>query len=163
MTVMCSALHDIGKLAIPDSILNKPGRLTDEEFEIMKSHTVLGSNMLDNLTMYNDNPVLLETARDICRHHHERWDGGGYPDQLKGDEIPISAQVVSLADVYDALTSDRVYKKAIPHDEAMRMIISGECGQFNPLLIECLLDSEDRIKRELDIPALTPPLSQATQ
>ncbi len=160
MTVMCSALHDIGKLAIPDSILNKPGRLTDEEFEVMKSHAVLGSNMLDNLTMYNDNPVLLQTARDICRYHHERWDGGGYPDQLKGDEIPISAQVVSLADVYDALTSDRVYKKAIPHDDAMRMIISGQCGQFNPLLIECLLDSEDRIKRELDVPALTPPLSQ---
>lgn len=157
MTVMCSALHDIGKLAIPDSILNKPGRLTDEEFEVMKSHTVLGSNMLDNLTMYNDNPVLLQTARDICRHHHERWDGGGYPDQLKGDDIPISAQVVSLADVYDALTSDRVYKKAIPHDEAMRMIINGECGQFNPLLIECLLESEDRIRRELDVPALTPP------
>ncbi len=162
MIIMCSSLHDIGKLAIPDVILNKPGRLTDEEFETMKKHTVLGSNMLDKLTIYNDNPLLLSTARDICRFHHERWDGGGYPDKLKGDEIPISAQIVSLADVYDALTSDRVYKKAISHDEAIRMILDGQCGQFNPLLIECLLDSEDRIKQELDVPTLTPPsLSQA--
>lgn len=154
---MASTLHDIGKLAIPDAVLNKPGKLTEEEFEIMKTHTVRGAEMLEKLDEYNDNPTLIRTAHDICRWHHERYDGSGYPDGLKGDDIPISAQVVSLADVYDALTSERVYKHAVPHEEAMRMILNGECGAFNPLLLDCLVDVQERIAEELDVPALTPP------
>ena len=157
--ILSSVMHDIGKLAIPDVILNKPGKLTDEEFEIMKSHTVKGSEMLNNLNMYSDNPLLIETAHDICRWHHERYDGNGYPDHLQGDKIPISAQIVSLADVYDALTSERVYKDAYSHEEAMQMILNNECGVFNPLLIECLVEMESRILEELNIPSLTPPLS----
>lgn len=160
---LASVMHDIGKLAIPDAILNKPGSLTEEEFEIMKTHTTLGAEMLTNLTMYSDDPLLLQTAHDICRWHHERYDGNGYPDGLVGDQIPISAQVVSLADVYDALTSERVYKEAVPHKTAMKMILSGECGEFNPLLIECLAETEDCILRELNTPNLTPPLLTPNQ
>ena len=145
---MASTLHDIGKMAIPDAILNKPGRLTPEEFEVMKTHAAIGAQMLDNLAQYKDDP-LMKTAKAICRWHHERWDGGGYPDGLKGDEIPIEAQVVSVADAYDALTSERVYKRAIPHVEAMRMIVNGECGAFNPLLVECLVDVQDRVRDEV--------------
>ena len=145
---MASTLHDIGKMAIPDAILNKPGRLTPEEFEVMKTHAAIGAQMLDNLTQYADD-ALMKTAKAICHWHHERWDGGGYPDGLKGNEIPIEAQVVGVADAYDALTSERVYKKAIPHEEAMRMIVEGECGVFNPLLVECLVDVQDRIKTEI--------------
>ena len=155
---MASALHDIGKLAIDDKILNKPGRLTAEEFEIMKTHSALGADMLKNLGQYEDS-ALVKTAMEICRWHHERYDGGGYPDGLKGDAIPISAQVVSLADVYDALTSERVYKAAVPHDEAIHMILDGKCGAFNPLLITCLLDVQDRIVEELNRES-TPPLSK---
>lgn len=155
-----STLHDLGKLAIPDYVLNKPGRLTSEEFEIMKTHTTVGANMLESMTQYRDS-ALVQAARDICRWHHERWDGNGYPDGLKGDDIPISAQVVSLVDVYDALTSDRVYKKAIPHDEAMQMILNGECGAFNPLLISCLVDLQERILAEKDDQAVPPPLFQS--
>ncbi len=158
---MASTLHDIGKLAIPDDILNKPGKLTDEEFEIMKTHTTVGAAMLDKLDMYDDSPLLLQTAHDICRWHHERWDGHGYPDGLKGDEIPISAQVVSMADVYDALTSERVYKKAVPHEQAMDMILHGQCGAFNPLLIECLVEASDRIISELNVPTIAPPPSMS--
>ncbi len=154
-----SVLHDIGKISIPDSILNKPGRLTEEEFETMKTHTTLGADMLESMSWYHENTGLVTVARDICRWHHERWDGKGYPDGLKGDEIPIAAQVVSVADVYDALTADRVYKKAVPHDKAMQMILNGECGQFNPLLLECLVDVQERIQTELDEPDLTPPIS----
>lgn len=156
LIVMTSTLHDIGKLAIPDDILNKPGKLTPEEFEIMKAHTTLGSDMLEKLSIYSDNALLLNTAHDICRWHHERWDGKGYPDGLSGDDIPLSAQVVSLADVYDALTSDRVYKKAISHEEAIQLILDGECGVFNPLLLECLLDVQERIRQEINVPALSP-------
>ena len=155
-----STLHDLGKLAIPDYVLNKPGRLTSEEFEIMKTHTTVGANMLESMTQYRDS-ALVQAARDICRWHHERWDGNGYPDGLKGDDIPISAQVVSLVDVYDALTSDRVYKNAIPHDEAMQMILNGECGVFNPLLISCLVDLQERILAEKDDQAVPPPLFQS--
>ncbi len=154
---MASTLHDIGKLAITDSVLNKPGRLTPEEYDVMKTHTTLGAQMLEKLNMYSSSPVLLKVAHEICRWHHERWDGSGYPDGLKGDEIPISAQVVSLADVYDALTSARVYKEAVGHDEAMRMILDGECGAFNPILIECLVDVQERIRLEIEEPMLTPP------
>lgn len=144
-----SALHDIGKIGIDDAILNKPGRLTDEEFEVMKTHTVLGARMLDDLDAYKGEK-LLETAWQICCWHHERYDGNGYPDGLKGDDIPISAQVVSVADVYDALASDRVYKRAFSHEKAMQMILDGECGQFNPVLLQCLVNIQDRIKAGLD-------------
>ncbi len=143
-----SALHDIGKIGIPDEILNKPGRLTSEEYEIMKQHSMIGAEMLDKLDIYRDEE-LVRIAYDICRGHHERYDGKGYPDGLKGDEIPISAQVVSLADVYDALTSARVYKPAYSHEEAIRMILNGECGVFNPLLMDCLGDIADRLKTDL--------------
>lgn len=134
---MASSLHDIGKIAIPEEILNKPGRFTDEEFAIMKTHSAIGSDMLDDLELYKDEE-LVKVARDICRWHHERYDGRGYPDGLVGEEIPISAQVVALADVYDALTSQRVYKPPFSHEEALRMIREGECGVFNPLILECL-------------------------
>ena len=151
-----STLHDLGKLSIPDSILNKPGRLTPEEFEIMKTHTTIAADMLEGMVQYRDS-ALVRTARDICRWHHERYDGSGYPDGLKGEEVPISAQVVALVDVYDALTSDRVYKKAFSHEKAMHMILNGDCGAFNPLLIDCLIDLQDRIiveKDEQDSPPL---------
>ena len=132
---LASALHDIGKIGIDDKILNKPGRLTKEEFEIMKSHTLIGASILENLGLYQEEP-LIKTAYQICRWHHERYDGKGYPDGLRGDEIPISAQVVSVADVYDALVNERVYKKAITHEKAIEMILNGECGVFNPILLE---------------------------
>ena len=143
-----SSLHDIGKIGIDEKILNKPGRLTPEERKIMEKHTVIGADMLANLPMYEDEP-LMKVAYQICRWHHERYDGKGYPDGLKGEEIPISAQVVALADVYDALTSERVYKKAYSHEEAVQMICNGECGTFNPLLLECLCEIQDHIKKEL--------------
>ena len=143
-----SALHDIGKINIPEQILNKPGRLTKEEFEIVKTHSAVGEHMLRQIP-FNQNEPLVKVAREICRWHHERWDGRGYPDGLKGDEIPISAQVVSLADVYDALTSERCYKAAFDHDTALNMIVNGECGAFNPLLLECLMDGADQIKQAM--------------
>ena len=143
-----SALHDIGKIGIDDKILNKPGRLTDEEFKIIQNHTIIGASILENMGSYQDEE-LMKVAYQICRWHHERYDGKGYPDGLKGDEIPISAQVVSLADVYDALVSERVYKKAYSHEQAIEMITNGECGCFNPILLECLLDIQDRIKRKM--------------
>ena len=145
-----SALHDIGKIVIPEEILNKPGRLTAEEFAIIKNHTVAGAQMLQDLgqSIARDEP-LLQVAHAICRWHHERWDGNGYPDRLKGDEIPIAAQVVALADVYDALTSERCYKHAYDHDTALRMILNGECGAFNPLLLDCLQKSSEQLRTEL--------------
>ena len=148
LIVMASALHDIGKVAIDDKILNKPGRLTPEEFDLMKTHTVVGANMLDHLGRYK-NEALVKTAHDICRWHHERWDGRGYPDGLAGDDIPISAQIVSMADVYDALVSKRVYKAAYSPDTAVQMILHGDCGQFNPLLLECLVEIQDVLKAEI--------------
>lgn len=141
-----SALHDIGKIAIPEEILNKPGRFTPDEFEIMKTHSVIGAKMMDDLPIHKDEP-LVKVARSICRWHHERYDGKGYPDGLKGDEIPISAQIVALADVYDALTSERVYKKAYSHDTAVKMILEGQCGAFNPLLLECLKETSDELPK----------------
>lgn len=148
LIVVASALHDIGKIGIPEEILNKPGRFTDEEFAIMKTHSALGAQMLDSIPYYQDEK-LLSIAHEICRWHHERYDGRGYPDGLKGEEIPISAQIVSIADVYDALTSERVYKAAFSHEKAMEMIINGECGAFNPLVLECLKDEAETIQREL--------------
>lgn len=150
---LASALHDIGKMAIDDAILNKPGRLTSEEFEIMKTHTTIGADVLLELGRHHVGNALMEYAYQIARWHHERWDGKGYPDGLKGDDIPIAAQVVSVADVYDALTSVRVYKDAIPHKEAIQMILNGKCGTFNPLLLDCLLEVQDRIAETLARPA----------
>lgn len=150
---LASALHDIGKMSIDDAILNKPGRLTPEEFEIMKTHTTIGADMLLELGRHHVGNALVEYAYQIARWHHERWDGKGYPDGLKGNQIPIAAQVVSVADVYDALTSVRVYKDAIPHKEAIQMILDGKCGEFNPLLLDCLLEVQDRIAETLARPA----------
>lgn len=149
MITMASSLHDIGKIGIPEEILNKPGKLTKEEFEIMKQHSAIGADMLRSLKRYQ-NEELVKVAYEICRWHHERYDGKGYPDGLKGEEIPISAQVVSLADVYDALVSERVYKKAFSPEKALEMIKNGECGSFNPLLLECLVDIKDRVKEEYE-------------
>ena len=148
MIPLASALHDIGKIGIDEKILNKPGRLTPEEFEVMKTHSMLGAKMLHDLDEFSEQP-LLQTAYEIARWHHERWDGRGYPDGLKGDEIPISAQLVSLADVYDALTSERCYKKAFSHEKAVQMILNSECGAFNPLLLQCLTDIQADLKEEL--------------
>lgn len=145
---IASALHDIGKIGIDEKILNKPGKLTPEEFEKMKQHSVIGEAILTS-TKANTNEPLIKIASQICRWHHERYDGRGYPDGLKGDEIPICAQIVSLADVYDALTSERVYKKAFSHEQTMEMIQTGQCGAFNPILLECLADIQDDVKREL--------------
>lgn len=142
-----SSLHDIGKISIDDNILNKPGRLTAEEFEVIKTHSVIGAEMLNDLHNTHNYP-LFDKAYEICRWHHERYDGKGYPDGLKGEEIPISAQVTSLADVYDALTSNRCYKKAFTHEKAMEMILDGQCGAFNPVLLQCLKDCEKQILAE---------------
>lgn len=150
LIVKASALHDIGKISIDEAVLNKPGKLTDEEFEAMKQHTVVGYQMLSDLA-FQDEP-LIKISREITRWHHERYDGRGYPDGLKGDEIPISAQVVSHADVYDALTSERVYKPAYSHEKAIEMITNGECGTFNPLLLECLLEAQETIRQEMERP-----------
>ncbi len=147
---MASALHDIGKISIPGEILNKPGKLTKEEFDTMKTHTLVGAEMLDQLTYYKDEG-LVKVAYQICRWHHERYDGRGYPDGLAGEEIPIAAQIVALADVYDALTSVRVYKPAFSHEKAIEMITNGECGAFNPLLLQCLLESTDSIREQLAV------------
>lgn len=148
MICTASALHDVGKIAIPGEILNKPGRLTDEEFAIMKTHTLIGASMLEALPVHQEEP-LIKKAYEICRWHHERYDGRGYPDGLKGDEIPISAQIVALADVYDALTSERVYKKAFSHEKAVSMILDGQCGQFNPLLMESLKEIAPTLEEEM--------------
>lgn len=150
-----AALHDIGKIEIPEAILNKPGRLTPEEFEIMKTHSALGADMLDGLRFGNEEE-LVKYARQICRWHHERWDGNGYPDHLKGDEIPIAAQIVSLADVYDALVSERVYKPAYSHEKAIEMILNNECGVFNPKLIECLKAVSSHLEEALKLRSKDP-------
>ena len=141
-----SSLHDIGKIRIPEEILNKPGRLTDEEFKIMETHSELGAAIIKEMDFPQDHP-LVHTAWEISRWHHERWDGKGYPDGLKGEEIPISAQVVSIVDVYDALTSERCYKKAFDHDTAIQMILDGQCGQFNPILLKCLKELSTQLSK----------------
>ncbi len=143
-----SALHDIGKISIASEILNKPGRLTDEEFKIMKGHALEGARLLQDIPMRENEP-LIQLGYQICRWHHERFDGRGYPDGLKGEEIPIAAQVVALADVYDALTSKRVYKPAFSHEKAVDMILNGECGVFNPVLLTCLKELSETLEEEL--------------
>lgn len=149
MITTASALHDIGKISIPDEILNKPGRLTAEEFAVIKGHSMAGANMLSELPLDQKEEPLVKTAYEICRWHHERYDGGGYPDGLKGEEIPVSAQVVALADVYDALTSERCYKDAYSHEKTIEMILAGQCGAFNPLMLECLLDISSSLKKKM--------------
>ena len=139
-----SVMHDIGKIAIPDSILMKPGPLTKEEFEIMKTHTLRGCEILASLN-YTQDIHYFNYGYEICRHHHERWDGRGYPDGLKGDEISIWAQAASLADVYEALTSKRVYKDAYTHEQAIKMILNGECGAFNPKMLDSFVDMQDSL------------------
>lgn len=143
--VSASSLHDIGKVAIPDNILFKPGRFTPEEFEIMKTHTTRGCELLDGIRGNWDEDYS-KASWEICRYHHERYDGKGYPDHLVGEEIPISAQLVSIADVYDALISKRCYKDAYELEEAYNMILNGECGTFSPKLIECFKKSKDKFE-----------------
>lgn len=155
MICSVSALHDIGKIAVPEKILNKRGALTDEEWAVMRTHTVQGDALLWDIPSDQGDKMMVR-AHEICRHHHERYDGSGYPDGLKGDEIPISAQVVSLADVYDALTSERSYKEAYPHERALEMILRGECGVFNPLLLRCLAEASDELLVELELNASEP-------
>ncbi len=149
-----SAMHDVGKISVDEKILNKPGKLTAGEFELVKKHTVYGSDMLEKIP-FNRNAPLLGRAKEICRWHHERYDGKGYPDGLRGDAIPIAAQVVGLADAYDALTSDRPYKKAYSHDAAVEMIVNGECGAFNPVLIKALKWAASNIQNELRMSSLS--------
>ncbi len=148
LITVASSLHDVGKISIDEKILNKPGKLTKEEFEIMKTHTTNGEAILKSIPEYSSEKII-RIAAEVCTWHHERYDGGGYPDGISGDDIPISAQIVSIADVYDALVSDRVYKKAIPHDEAIRMICSGECGAFNPILLTCLENVRNSLGKQL--------------
>lgn len=147
--VVSSSLHDLGKIAIPDNILLKPGKLTSEEYEYMKSHTTRGSEILTHLVDVWDEEYQ-KTCYEICRHHHERYDGKGYPDGLKGEEIPISAQIVSIADVYDALVSERVYKNAFTKEEAFHMIVTGECGIFSPKLLECFRNVKGEYEKLAD-------------
>ena len=162
MITTASALHDIGKINIPEKILNKPGPLTSEEFAVMKTHTTIGASMLEGLFPKRQEP-LLQVALEICRWHHERWDGCGYPDGLLGEQIPISAQVVALADVYDALTSDRCYKKAYDHDTAITMILNGECGAFNPILLDCLRDIGSHLRTVMQETTIDTSLYRDTQ
>ncbi len=142
---MAASMHDVGKISIPDAILNKPGRLTAEEFEIMKSHTTKGFDILNSIEVGQDDEFSTY-CREICRYHHERYDGRGYPDRLVGDEIPIWGQIVSLVDVYDALVSPRVYKPPYSHERALEMIVNGECGVFNPKLLEGLAACADDLR-----------------
>lgn len=141
---LAAAIHDIGKIAVPNEILNKYGRLTQVEFSVMKDHTLIGANMVKELPLNQEEP-LVKTAYEICRWHHERYDGSGYPDGLQGEQIPISAQVVGLADVYSTMTTDRIYKKALSHDEVIEMLLEGKCGAFHPVLLECLKSIADQI------------------
>ena len=145
LIVSASSLHDIGKVAIPDNILLKPGRFTPEEFEIMKTHTTRGCELLDGIKDAWDEEYT-KASWEICRYHHERYDGKGYPDHLVGEEIPISAQIVSIADVYDALISKRCYKDAYELDEAYNMILNGECGTFSPKIIECFKANKEKFE-----------------
>lgn len=150
MIVDASALHDIGKVGIKESILNKPSKLTKEEFEIMKGHSKIGAKIIEDIDIYK-NETIYKYALEIAKYHHERYDGSGYPNGLKGDSIPISAQVVGMADCYDVLINERVYKRTYTHEEAIRMILSGECGAFNPILLKCLKEAQHEIEEELNI------------
>ena len=146
LITQASAVHDIGKIAIPDAILLKPGRLTEEEFEVMKTHTTKGCEILNNLTYFKEQDYF-KYWYDICRSHHERWDGKGYPDGLMKEDIPLCAQVVSLADVYDALISKRCYKDALQHNKVVEMILNGECGVFPPKIIDCFSTIAEKFRK----------------
>lgn len=146
-----AAFHDIGKIAVPEQLLNKLERLTLEEFELVKAHAQKGAQMLEGIDEEIKDSSFLHYAKEICRWHHERFDGRGYPDGLIGDKIPVSAQVVGLAHVYDALTSERAYRKAYSHQEAVRMILRGECGVFNPDLMECFMEEQTNLRRQIEI------------
>ncbi len=139
--IAAADLHDIGKIAVSDDILLKPGKLTDQEYEIIKTHSVIGGNLLDNM-LYGINENYHRHYHDMCRHHHERWDGTGYPDRLAGTDIPLAARILAVADVYEALTSPRVYKPAIPHKEAVEWIKSGAGTQFDPAIVEAFIEIE---------------------
>lgn len=143
-------LHDVGKLMIPDAILNKPGKLTPEEYEIMKTHTIRGAELIKKIPSFVSHPAF-DYVYDIVRHHHERWDGRGYPDGLKGDEISVWVQAVSLADVYDALVTRRVYKNAFGYGKAIQMIADGECGAFNPEMMTHFLDVEQAFRKFYEV------------
>ncbi len=146
LIALAAVMHDVGKIAVPDAILNKPGKLTAEEYEMIKTHTTQGAKLLEQIPQMR----MHETygyAHDIALHHHERWDGGGYPEGLKGNEISIWAQIVSLADVYDALVNKRVYKEAFAYEKALEMIQEGQCGQFNPKLLELFVQCEPEIRK----------------
>lgn len=147
---LASVLHDVGKISIPDSILLKPGRLTPDEFECMKTHTTKGCDVLRGIKGVWDD-TFGELCYDICRYHHERYDGRGYPDGLLGDKIPIAAQLVSIADVYDALVSKRIYKKAYSKEEAYRMILNKECGVFSPKLLDCFKHTRKEFEEMADL------------
>jgi HD-GYP domain-containing protein (c-di-GMP phosphodiesterase class II) len=142
--VLAAPLHDIGKIKIPDIVLNKPARLTNDEYEIIKNHSIYGANIVKKTIYSLENKDYADVAYNIARHHHERWDGTGYPDRLKGEEIPLEARIMALADVYDALISDRVYKKAYSKEKAIEIIKEGSGSQFDPLLaslfVECVLE-----------------------
>jgi HD-GYP domain-containing protein (c-di-GMP phosphodiesterase class II) len=145
---IASSLHDVGKAAIPSEILDKPGKLDPEEYEIIKTHTLMGVQILKSFPSEGDGRLLYYSYQ-ICRWHHERYDGHGYPDGLSGEDIPISAQVAGLADAYDALTSKRPYKEAFSHHQAIAMIETGACGAFAPLLLECLAECADELQRQM--------------
>lgn len=142
---LAAIMHDVGKISIPDAILNKAGRLDHDEFEIMKTHTTHGGELLEKIPQMRELPFFAY-ACDIARYHHERWDGRGYPEGLGGDEIPLWAQIVSVADAYDALVSPRCYKKAVSFEKALAMIVNGECGQFNPNILACFQEIEGRLR-----------------
>jgi len=145
--VKASVMHDIGKVGIPDDVLLKPGKLTPEEFDVIKTHTTIGSNVImDISSSLTDDAMYLKHCADICLYHHERWDGTGYPQGLKGYEIPLSARVLSIVDVYDALVTERCYKKAIPHEEALKIIEEGAGTQFDPKLVGIFLEQGDKFK-----------------
>jgi putative two-component system response regulator len=145
--IKASALHDIGKIGIPDNILLKPGKLTDDEFDIMKTHTIIGRDIIESiLKTLPDNAMYLKYCREICYYHHERWDGRGYPTQLKGEEIPISARILSIVDVYDALVNQRCYKPPFSHEEALNIIVEGTGTQFDPDLVEVFLKTTDAFR-----------------
>jgi len=145
--VKAAPLHDVGKIAVPDAILLKPGKLTPEEFAIMETHTTKGSNMIKRMQLEDDQDLYLRHCYDICRHHHERWDGRGYPDKIAGEDIPLSARIVSIIDVYDALVSARVYKPPFSHEDAMRMIEEDSGKKFDARIVEEVLKNADTFRK----------------
>jgi len=140
-------LHDVGKIAIKDSILKKPGKLTDEEFEEVKAHPVFGAQVIEKIEESTTDKTFLEYAKVFALTHHEKWGGNGYPNGLKGEEIPLLGRIMAIVDVYDALVSERPYKKAFPHDEAVKIIVDGSGTHFDPALVDVFLDVANEINR----------------